>query len=139
MPREVNDFTARIGLTELPTGREIHYRVRFEDLATGALSMPTNGMLRTPDINGTRTVRFAWSGDVGGQGYGINPEFGGLKVFNSIAALNPDMFIHCGDVVYADAPMRAQKSLGHGRVWHNLLIPEKTKVAETLAEFRAPI
>ena len=31
----------------------------------------------------------------------------------------------------------AQKSLGHGRVWHNLLIPEKTKVAETLAEFRA--
>ena len=31
-----------------------------------------------------RPIRFAWSADVNGQGFGINPEWGGLKMFDTI-------------------------------------------------------
>ena len=71
-----------------------------------------------------------------GQGFGINPQFGGVRLFKSREA-RPDLFIHCGDVIYADAPLRSIKRLDNGRTWKNIIIPEKRKVAETLDEFRA--
>src|SRR6201982_3812714 len=49
----------------------------------------------------------------------------------------PDFFIHNGDTIYADGPIVAEKKMPNGEVWKSLVIEEKTKVAETLAEFRA--
>ena len=46
------------------------------------------------------------------------------------------MFIHTGDTIYADGPLQAEVKLDDGRVWRNLVTPEKSKVAETLDEFR---
>ena len=131
-----SDYTAKVGLKGLPEGAEIFYRVSFEDLVTGHRSAPQLGRFRTPDPAGSWPTRFAWSGDVGGQGYGINPKIGGMTIFESMRAMHPDLFIHCGDVIYADAPLRKVKMLGPGRYWHNLVTPEKRKVAETLNEFR---
>jgi len=133
----VRDYTAVLGLVDLPPNRDIFYRIRFEDLSTGALSAPVNGRFHTPCPQGNRTIKFAWSGDIGGQGFGINPTIGGMKIFDAIASANPDFFLNCGDVVYADAPLRARKTIGPNKVWHNLVIPEKMKVAETTDEFRA--
>jgi alkaline phosphatase D len=47
----------------------------------------------------------------------------------------PDFFIHCGDNIYADGPIQEFVTDG-GSQWHNIVTPEVSKVAETLAEFR---
>lgn len=144
-----SDFTAKLDVTGLKPNEEAFYRVFFEDLKGEAMrSEPVAGRLRTPASNGPRArvtsrlrgresgVRFLWSGDVVGQGWGINPALGGMRIFETMRALEPDFFIHCGDSIYADGPLQAQVPLADGSLWENLVIPEKAKVAETLDEFR---
>ena len=83
-----------------------------------------------------RAIRFLWSGDTAGQGWGINPDFGGMKIYETMRRTQPDFFIHCGDTIYADSPIHKMVTAENGQVWHNLVTPEVSKVAETLAEFR---
>jgi len=144
------DFTAKLDVTDLEPGQDVFYRVFFEDLLGEALpSEPVAGRLRTPLPAGLspgqarhrrhgrdRGLRFLWSGDVAGQGWGINPAWGGMRIFETMRALEPDFFIHCGDSIYADGPLQASVILPDGSVWENLVTPEKAKVAETLDEFR---
>jgi alkaline phosphatase D len=131
-----SDYTARVNLTDLPAAQQIFYRVTFEDLAyTNLSSVPVTGTFRTPPAD-KRDIFFAWSGDTAGQGWGINPEWGGMKIYETMRRLNPDFFIHSGDTIYADNPILAEVKLDDGSLWKNLTTPEKSKVAETLAEFR---
>ncbi len=133
---EVTDLSARIDLTGLPPQQDIFYRVQWEDLAGGGLSEPMAGHLRTAPA-GRRDVRFLWSGDTVGQGFGISDEFGGMKIYEAMRQRNPDFFIHCGDTIYADGPITAEVKATDGSVWRNsVLTEEKSKVAETLKEFR---
>jgi len=132
---EISDYTARVDLTDLPAGAEIFYRVQFQDLADIQLfSEPVVGQFVTPPTNGE--LFFAWGGDTAGQGWGINPEWGGMKIYETIRQLNPHFFIHSGDYIYADHPIQSEVRLSDGTIWKNQTIPEKAKVAETLAEFR---
>src|SRR5262245_478591 len=88
------DFTARVDLSGLPSGQDIFYRVTFQDLAdTRVLSAPASGRFRTPSSAG-RTITFAWSGDEAGQGWGINPGWGGMKMYEVMRQAKPDFFIH---------------------------------------------
>ena len=59
-----------------------------------------------------------------------------MTIYESMRKLGPDFFVHCGDTIYADNPIVAEKKLPDGRVWRNLVREAKSKVAETLAEFR---
>ena len=128
--QEGTDFSARLDLTGLPGGQDIFYRVVWEDLAGGALSEPMAGHFRTAPT-AARNVRFLWSGDTAGQGFGINNDFGGMKIYEAMRALNPDFFIHCGDTIYADGPLQAEIKASDGSVWRNhVLTEEKSKVAE---------
>jgi alkaline phosphatase D len=129
-------FTARVDLADIPPGQTIFYRVFFEDLAdSGNLGEPAGGrFLSVPGP--ARDVTFAWSADVVGQGWGINREWGGLRMFETIRRAQPDFFIHCGDTIYADGPVPAEQKLPDGSIWKNLVTPAKSKVAETLDEFR---
>ncbi len=130
------DFTARVDLTGLPAGQQIFYRAVFQDLANPKVtSEPTTGRFRTPPA-ARRTVTFAFSGDEAGQGWGINPEWGGMKMYEVMRRTDPDFFIHSGDQIYADGPIRAEVRLDDGTVWKNVTTPAKSKVAETLEEFR---
>ncbi len=134
---EASDFTAKLDLTGLPGDSEIHYRVTFEgeDAAAG-FSPPVLGKLRTAPTQ-KRDVKFLWSGDTAGQGWGINEAFGGMRCYETMRKNGGDFFIHCGDTIYADGPMQAEVKLADGTTWKNTtLIPEVMKVAETLAEFR---
>lgn len=129
-------YAAKAFLRDLPRGRPVHYRVRFEDLSdlkTSSARVP--GRLRT----GARrpgSVRIGWGGDVAGQGYGIDLERGGYRTFETLAKMELDVFVHSGDHVYADGPLEETKILDDGSQWRNLVTPAKAKVAETLDEFR---
>ncbi len=131
------DYTARIDLTALPAGQAIHVRVRFQDLDNARyLSRPSYGRFRTAPAEG-RSLRFLWSGDTCGQGWGINPDVGGLRIFETMRRSEPDFFIHCGDSIYADSPIREFEVVPQTReVWRNWVTPAVAKVAETLDEFR---
>ncbi|HET9489112.1 MAG TPA: alkaline phosphatase D family protein [Methylomirabilota bacterium] len=129
-------YTARALLTDLPAGRDIFYRVVFQDLGDlRTLSAPANGSFRTAPAD-ARSVSFIWSADTAGQGWGINPEWGGMKIYATMRRMAPDFFVHCGDLIYADNPIESEVALPDGRVWKNLTTPAKAKVAETLDEFR---
>ncbi len=132
----VSDFTARAELTDLPAGQEIFYRVMFQDLADlKTLSAPVLGHFRTAPAQ-RRDILFVWGGDTAGQGWGINPEWGGMRLYEQMRRLQPDFFIHSGDSIYADNPIQAEVKLEDGTLWKNITLPEKAKVAETLEEFR---
>lgn len=133
---ESSDFTARLVLADLPPGERIFYRVIWQSLSDSrARSEPINGSFRTAPRT-RRNLRFVWGGDVVGQGWGINTGFGGMKIFDAMRRLQPDFFIHSGDTIYADGPLQSEVKLDDGRLWRNIVTPEKSKVAETLDEFR---
>lgn len=130
------DYTARLELHGLPPDQTVFLRVWFEALdGKSARGEEARAQLRTAPTR-PRDVRLVWSGDTCGQGYGIDPARGGLRIFEAIRRLDPDFMIHCGDAVYADQPLSATLPLPDGTLFRNLLTPEKSKVAETLAEFR---
>ena len=133
---DATDYVARVDLTELPAGRDIFVRVQFQDLSNArVMSEAVLGHFRTAP-EGARDIRFLWSGDTAGQGWGINPEFGGMKIYETMRQTQPDFFIHSGDNIYADGPIKEFQNAENGLVWHNLVTPEVSKVAETLNEFR---
>ena len=132
-----SDFTAKMLLENLPAGQDIFYRVRFRDLShTDISSEPVIGRFRTAPAD-RRDVSFVWGGDVAGQGWGINPDDGGMVTFAAMRKHQPDFLLHSGDTIYADGIISAEVKLPDGKIWKNVTIPEKAKVAETLDEFRA--
>jgi alkaline phosphatase D len=129
------DFTARVELTGLPADQAIFYRVTFEDAQSGVASEPWFGHLRSvPQTR--RDIRFVWSGDTAGQGFGINPDIGGMRIYEAMRLRLPDFFIHSGDTIYADNPIPAQLTTENGRVWRNITSEAKSKVAQNLDDFR---
>jgi alkaline phosphatase D len=146
---ENTDFTVRQDLSGLPENREVFVRVTFQSLHNArALSEAVGGRFVTlPSARddgdyGRRggrpggDLRFVWGGDTAGQGWGINRAFGGMKIYEAMRQRQPRFFIHSGDNIYADGPIREQVTAENGRVWTNVVTPEVSKVAETLDEFR---
>jgi alkaline phosphatase D len=130
------DFTAKVDLAGLPPGQRIFYRVTMVDLVDHKLaSEPAAGSFWTPPA-ARKNLRFVWSGDVGGQGWGINPDWGGMKIFEAMRQAEPAFFIHSGDTIYADGPFSPEQAQPDGSMWRNLTTEATSKVAETLAEFR---
>ncbi|XRG95125.1 alkaline phosphatase D family protein (plasmid) [Haladaptatus sp. SPP-AMP-3] len=131
-----SNYTATMDIEGLPRGEEIYYRVTFESLRNpGTRSDPVEGSFRTPPTDRT-DIRFVWGGDVAGQGWGIDPDFGGMRTFESMRETDPDFFIHSGDAIYADGPLEERVELDDGSVWQNVVTEATSDVADTLAEFR---
>jgi alkaline phosphatase D len=131
-----SDLTGKVRLRDLPSDSSIHYRVRLESLdRPGLFSAPLTGRLRTATTR-REDIRFVWTGDVVGQGWGIDPAYGGLKIFESMRRRHPDFMLHSGDTVYSDGPLAATVTLPDGRIYRNLVTEAKSKVAETLDEYR---
>jgi alkaline phosphatase D len=133
---DVTDYTGRIQLDNLPPGSDVFYRVTFQSLVDGKTeSEPSLGRFRTLH-RAEREIRFVWGGDTVGQGWGINPDFGGMRIYETMRRIQPDFFVHSGDNIYADNPIVSTVPLPNGGVWKNLVTEEKSKVAETLDEYR---
>lgn len=131
------DFTGTTPLRGLPAGEQVHYRVTLADPDDPRRrSEPVYGTFRTAPARRRQGVRFLWSGDIAGQGWGINPDIGGYRAYDDMRRLDPDFFLCSGDTVYADGPLEPSVTLPDGRVWRNIVTEEKSKVAETLDEYR---
>ena len=130
-----SDFAVKRLLTDLAADQDIFYRMTAVDLSdVNAVSEPIVGRFRTAPAT-KRNVRFAWSGDTAGQGWGIDDT--GMLTYATIAKHTPDFFLHSGDTIYADGPMKDEVELKDGTKWVNaVLIEAKRKVAETLQEYR---
>jgi alkaline phosphatase D len=144
---ETTDFTARQDLEGLEAGSEVFVRVSFQSLTSArAIGEPVTGRFVVPPDelvdeshwrgHGRTDLRFLWSGDTAGQGWGINPGFGGMKIYETMRQRNPLFFIHSGDTIYADGPIAESVVAENGQVWNNIVTPQVAKVAETLDEFR---
>ncbi|MCP1199276.1 alkaline phosphatase [Notoacmeibacter sp. MSK16QG-6] len=130
-----SDYAVKRMMTDLPVDQTIFYRMKAADLSDiNMVSEPITGSFRTAPTE-KRDIRFVWSGDTAGQGWGIDET--GMKTYATMARHEPDFFIHSGDTVYADGPMKESVDLPDGRVWKNVILTdEKRKVAETLDEYR---
>jgi alkaline phosphatase D len=133
---ESSDFTSRTVVTDLPAGQRIFYRVLYQDLSDlHTWSDPVTGSFKTPPAI-AQDVTIAWSADTVGQGWGINPEWGGLRLYETIRRAEPDVFVNLGDTIYADQPLRPEVKLDDGRLWKNVVTEAKSKVAQTIGDFR---
>ncbi|MFC0386498.1 alkaline phosphatase D family protein [Muricoccus vinaceus] len=133
---EATDFTGKIDLSGLPPDQEVFYRVTFQDPTTpGLAAEPVTGRFRTVPVS-RRDVKFLWSGDTVGQGWGIDESRGGMMTYDAMRRTGADFFIHCGDTIYADSVVAGEIRYPDGSLSKQLVTPEKAKVAETLAEFR---
>jgi alkaline phosphatase D len=131
-----SDFSTKLILTDLPSDQEIFYRVRFAAIDDPkALSEAAIGRFRTVPQQ-RRSIRFAWSGDTAGQGWGIDTQRGGMLTYATMQRHAPDFFIHSGDNIYADNPILAEQAMPDGEIWRNLVEDGVGKVAESLDEFR---
>ncbi|MGH8645146.1 MAG: alkaline phosphatase D family protein [Gammaproteobacteria bacterium] len=102
-----------------------------------------------PTAEQASPVRFVWAADLGGQGWGRNPNLqvttvdgqtirGGYVIFKVMNQLQPDFAIFQGDMIYADNAISTEQEIPAelgGGVWVN--DPAKDFVAITLDEFRA--
>jgi alkaline phosphatase D len=133
---EASDFTSRLTLTDLPAGQRIFYRVLYQDLSDlRTWSEPVSGSFTTPS-NTPRDITIAWSADTVGQGWGINQEWGGLRLYETMRRAQPDVFINVGDTIYADGPLLPEVKLDDGTLWKNVVTEAKSRVAETLDDYR---
>ena len=100
------DFTGKVALRGLPAGEQIHYRVLLADpddpRRTGE---PVDRHVPYGARGAATDVRFVWSGDLAGQGWGINPDLGGYRIFEAMRRCDPDFFLCSGDNIYADGPI----------------------------------
>ena len=131
-----SDFTGQVRVGGLPSGVDLHYRITPVDPHDPTLAgEPTVGRFRSA-VSDRRPIRFLWSGDIAGQGWGVNPELGGFPIATAMAAADADFFLSSGDNVYADGPVKPEVVLPDGRVWRNVVTAEKSRPAMTLDEFR---
>jgi alkaline phosphatase D len=131
-----SDLTAKALIDGLPAGQDIFYRVRPQDLASPTIvGEPVVGRFRTAPSD-KRSISFVWSGDTAGQGWGIDEARGGMRTYATMLKNRPDFFIHNGDNIYADGAIQAEQKMPNGQIWKNITTEEKSKPAETLAEFR---
>lgn len=130
------DFTARISAKGLPAGTRFEAELFFEDENGHRGEVGTGRFSTAPGHRSDGAQTFVWTADTAGQGYGINPDVGGMFGYASMLAVAPDFFLHAGDTIYADGPIAETLEEPSGAIWRNLVTEEVSKVAETLTEFR---
>ncbi|MBB4065249.1 alkaline phosphatase D family protein [Gellertiella hungarica] len=129
------DFAVKAVADGLLPDQDVFYRFRATDLHSSFIqSDVVSGRFRTAPLR-QRSIRFLWSGDTAGQGWGIDDE--GMATYRTMAEQDADFFIHSGDTVYADNPIPDEVRLRDGSVWRNRIVTdEKREVARTLHEYR---
>ena len=100
--------------------------IQIEDVGyKQAISLPP---LDYSECRDESFIKFAWSGDTAGQGYGTDATRGGMTTFDAIRKHAPDFFVNSGDICYADNPITSEVRLDDGSTWKNLASQATWKV-----------
>jgi len=102
-------LAATVKLDGVPDDQRVFVRARFEREAASGTSAFAFARFQTPR---TDKFRIAWTGDTCGQGYGRNPDFGGLVGYKAMREAAPALWVHSGDMIYADNPILAEMKVG---------------------------
>lgn len=103
-----NDHTGAVAVEGLAPDQVWHYRV--VDAASGA-PVSDIGRFRTAPSE-SRPFTFAWSAD-------MDESYQPFRLFDAIAARQPEFFLHLGDTIYADLPKaQFRPSVAHYRRKH---------------------
>lgn len=118
------DLTASQAIRGLSPATRYTVRATFNP-TKGHSSQPVQASFRTaPAPEAVSPVRFAMSGDLGGQGRcrRLGPDGAelGYPIFSAIAALKPDFFVMNGDQIYADNACKPEGPGGDEQSWKNL-------------------
>ena len=96
------DFTRQYRLANLSPATTYEVRVEARPTASAPVSSTADGHFRTAPLpDQAATVRFTV---ITGQNYydrDLKPE--GWKIYNHMLALDPEFFVHTGDILYYDA------------------------------------
>lgn len=114
------DFTHQFALRGLAAGREYGLRCEARPGPGELVSSSVAGRFRTaPPADEARRVVFTV---VTGQGFHRRDEpEAGHRIYRSMAALEPDFFVHTGDVVYYDKPGPFAKTVALARFkWNRM-------------------
>ena len=147
-----SDYTGSLVFKGLNPSTQYYYQANCKPLAensNGTVRGTLSAFKTASEPAKAEPIRFVWVADLGGQGWGRNPDLaithvdgelikGGYVVFDSMSKLNPDFALFQGDMIYADGPIPADKEIPAdvgGGTWINN--PAKDFVAITLDEFRA--
>lgn len=142
------DFTASVTIRGLKPNTKYYYQVQCQH-AQSTHSGKISSFNTAENKNTADSVRFTWVADLGGQGWGRNPNMtithvngdlikGGYVIFDTMSRLNPDFSLFQGDMIYADNAIPPSKEIPAdvgGGIWINQ--PAKDYVAITLDEYRA--
>jgi alkaline phosphatase D len=143
------DYTVSVLLQGLSSATTYTYSVECSTLLDNVITTSSTGSFKTvigPDD--TADISFVWAADLAGQGWGRNPDLsittvdgdvikGGYVVFDVMRATNPDFALFQGDMIYADGPLPASKTIPEevgGGTWINN--PSLDFVAISLPDFR---
>ena len=133
---EPTDYTGKIMLKGLPSSQTIFYRAYFKNLKSPFnIEGPVVGSCKSANKN-LSPIKFLWGSNIGTDGFGINNLWGGMKIFRTMLNRHADFTIFAGNIIYADTPLAASKTVDNNRVWHNIVTPEKQQVAEDISDFR---
>ena len=122
---EGTDFTARIDAEHLPAGTRFAVTMHFEDAEGNAGETAQGSFSTAPDSAANKRASSAADaspaakassgrGDTAGQGWGINPDIGGMRGYEAMRGAEPDFFLHSGDTIYADGPIAAEVTVPDG-------------------------
>ena len=95
------DFTTSIQLQGLGPATTHSYRVWLEETEGGRSAEVVGSFTTPPSADVAMPVRFAWSGDLGGQNVCRDRELG-YPILDVIAERQYDFFVGLGDMIYAD-------------------------------------
>jgi alkaline phosphatase D len=128
------DFAGKIVLAGLTPGTRYEYLVWFSEPPDTDAAPPDDAargrFVTAPAKADARPVRFAWSGDLGGQN-ACRDAREGYAVFKPLGAGNYDFFVALGDMIYADVPCERKGVFG------NTQVPLATRESTTLADYHA--
>jgi alkaline phosphatase D len=131
-----SDFTAKALIEGLPAGQDIFYRICFQDLASPTITgEPMVGRFRTAPRD-LRSISFVWSGDTAGQGWGIDERAAACARMRPCSAPAPISSSTAATPSTPTVRSLPSRKCRTGEIWKNVVLEEKAKPAETLAEFR---
>ncbi len=76
------------------------------------------------------------SADTVGQGWGINPEWGGLRLYDAMRQVEPDSSSTPATPSTPTSRCSAEVKLDDGTIWKNVVTEAKSRAAQSVADFR---